>query len=679
MKPIDLYVSTLHAKSYIEKTKSCNYYIEINQDMSLPLRPRKYKKIEEENLILSFDYSCSSILWQLIVTISKKYNIFFRNVVATTKWRTISIDISAHLEALSDFIFISEDSLVLTLIPYPTSTTVKFKIRNIRLRAFSQKEGKRKCKRKAYSIRKALPQVSLRDYLYETEFPCEIKSVSENNDIITVLGNVCRNGREFHLYEIPVFGEFSTSDFNVIKLIEPESDGSFMASFPRKEVFSGKQYDRIFSRFAIGIETTNGLALASHARYADCVSSMYSIPKIIAKNKKGLGGFVLNDFESDLDELGISHVTVNIRINDFLSSRDNKDTIPFSYNGTTYHIIDKVIKEYDKILLAAAKRGIIVYAIILVYPENMSSDSAIGQMIEHPEYDTAGAYTMPDLTSLESTNLYAAALDFLASRYSRPDCLYGHIHKWIVHNEVDSAWIWCNAGKKSALEFASLYLKSIRMVYYSALKYNAEAQVYVPLTHYWNKAFDIATSYPGRQVLKILQDICKVEGDFPWGIAYHAYPEIIWEPKSWLDKHASMSEDTDIISFKNIEVLDRWAGKQGNNYNRKPRSVILSEQNPNSIDYSEKCLAEQAASLAYVLRKVNRCRHIEAYIAHSWIDDPDEGGLKTGLRKYLNYPGDPGGGKLSWQVMRDIGTDQESKVYDSIDKIINQTTEHDIS
>ena len=57
---------------------------------------------------------------------------------------------------------------------------------------------------------------------------------------------------------------------------------------------------------------------------------------------------------------------------------------------------------------------------------------------------------MPNMTTLESLNLYAAAIDFLASRYNRPDKKYGRIHHWIAHNEVDAGWVWTNAGIKNA-------------------------------------------------------------------------------------------------------------------------------------------------------------------------------------------------------------------------------------
>lgn len=675
---MDFYILLRKTKIFVKYLGNNTYQCLVNHSVDLPIQPKNYCKIWDDETVFSFDYICSSSIWMIYLVIAKKYSFGFRNIRVSDKWQSLTIDIASYIEAVEDLLYLSEDSLVLTIIAFPTSSTVDFRIRNIRLRPCTEEEEGRRRKRMAYSVRKSLPHICLKDYFYGTEFPCAVSSVAAGSDLMTVRGTVCQNGRGFGLCEIPVFSEFAPAEFREVCAIEAGSDGSFNVSFPRKTTFAGYVYDRIFSRFAVAVESPDGWALASHARYAGQGASEYSIPSIVPKNKKGLGGFESGEFESDLDDLGISYVTVNIRVNDFLRSKAGRGTVPFSYDGVTCHADLGVIEKYDATMLAAAKRRIVVSAIILVCPENRSRDPNIGHLLEHPEYDAAGAYCMPDLTTPESVSIYAAALDFLASRYGRPDGRYGHIHRWIVHNEVDSAWIWCNAGRKSALEFVDLYLKSMRMVYFSALKYNANAEVYVSLTHCWKAAFDSSTCYPGRQVLKLMQEVCRAEGDFPWGIAYHAYPETLWEPKSWLDRHAVPNEDTELVTFRNIEVLDRWAGKRENRFNGRPRSVMLSEQNPNSVDYSEKCQREQAAGLAYIWRKVQDCENIEAYIAHSWIDDREEGGLKTGLRKYPDDPDDPCGRKSVWHVMRDVGTEREKEVYDAADKIIRETTKYDI-
>ena len=128
--------------------------------------------------------------------------------------------------------------------------------------------------------------------------------------------------------------------------------------------------------------------------------------------------------------------------------------------------------------------------------------------------------TMPNMTTLESLNLYAAAIDFLASRYSRPDKKYGRVHHWIAHNEVDAGWVWTNAGIKTALRFMDIYVKSMRLLYYTARKYNPNAEVLITLTHYWQSRHN-EYCYPSAQLLELLLDYTEAEGDFKWGVAHH--------------------------------------------------------------------------------------------------------------------------------------------------------------
>ena len=117
-------------------------------------------------------------------------------------------------------------------------------------------------------------------------------------------------------------------------------------------------------------------------------------------------------------------------------------------------------------------------------------------------------------------------------------------------------------------------------------------------------------------------------------------------------------------------MLDAWIKRPEMLYKGKKRTLLLSEQNPNSVDYTERGQDEQAACLAYAMKKVAACPGIDAYVAHSWHDEYFEGGLKTGLRKYPEDPDDPYGKKRSWFVFRDAGTDREDETFTFAKSII---------
>jgi hypothetical protein len=117
--------------------------------------------------------------------------------------------------------------------------------------------------------------------------------------------------------------------------------------------------------------------------------------------------------------------------------------------------------------------------------------------------------------------MYAAMLDFLAERYSRPDKEFGRIHHWIMHNEVDAGGVWTNAGERSELTYANLYIKSVRMMYLIAGQYSSHSRVYMSLTHFWTWTED-KHFYPQHHFLDDLVEECHAEGHFDWSIAYHS-------------------------------------------------------------------------------------------------------------------------------------------------------------
>ena len=126
--------------------------------------------------------------------------------------------------------------------------------------------------------------------------------------------------------------------------------------------------------------------------------------------------------------------------------------IPHTYGGRTYYFNEGYMKSsFDAVLEQTSKRGISVAGILLVPP---TGDA--GTLLKHPDFNGIAPYTMPNMTTIESTNCYAAALDFLAERYSDPNMRIAH---WIIHNEVDGGSHWTNMGDKPIATFMDTYLR----------------------------------------------------------------------------------------------------------------------------------------------------------------------------------------------------------------------------
>ena len=68
-----------------------------------------------------------------------------------------------------------------------------------------------------------------------------------------------------------------------------------------------------------------------------------------------------------------------------------------------------------------------------------------------------------------------------------------------------------------------------------------------------------------------------------------------------------------------------------------------------------------AAGMGLAWKKIQALSSIEAWQYHNWIDNRGEGGLRIGLRKFPDEPGDPLGKKPIWQLYQALGTPHEDK------------------
>jgi len=413
--------------------------------------------------------------------------------------------------------------------------------------------------------------------------------------------------------------------------------------------------------------------IISHGRYADKITPKRAMTKQLPANKKGLGGIHNNGvLFSDLDALGITSGTINIPINHFMYLDNRSGAIKHSYGGKDYYFSQSYIDSIDKALKESASRNIVIAAIILIPPAANSVDSKIGALLQHPDF-TIGSYSMPNMTTPESLNCYAAALDFLADRYSRTDNAYGRIHHYIMHNEVDaSGWteMGANRGKNVYLD---AYYKSMRLCYLIARQYDEYSEVMGSFTHSWAEAVDNQ-----RTTLELLTDLLKYsakEGDFKWGVAHHPYPQDLNEPKTWNDGKATFTMTSPLVTFKNLEVLDKWIKMSENKYlGTEKRTLWLSENGTNSRTYSEQDLREQAAGFAYAWKKIKQLDGIDGIQWHNWMDNRAEGGLRIGLRRFSDDSEAPAGCKPVWYLYQAAGTSNEDALFDPYKATIGITS-----
>ncbi len=164
--------------------------------------------------------------------------------------------------------------------------------------------------------------------------------------------------------------------------------------------------------------------------------------------------------------------------------------------------------------------------------------------------------------------------------------------------------------------------------------------------------------FPGRPFIDYFNKIAKAGGDFDWNLAFHPYPEDLFNCRTWEDKSAIPSEYSPRITFKNIEMLPRYFRRHELLYRGAPRHIILSEQGFHAKP-TPQGEAEQAAAYCYAWRKIVNLKGIDAFILHRQVDNRGEGGLNLGLwRREPDSDATPSSKRPIYEVFRLADTPQ---------------------
>ena len=547
-------------------------------------------------------------------------------------------------------------------IDFCSEADVSFQIKNLRLRTKNEDEIKDEEIKANIENRVKELESSLPSYLNAT-FASKVANVSADlkNNKITISGSV--ESGQYELLEVTPYQDITIND--VYKYIYPvQINGtSFSYSGDRYIEREGYVYDRMLSKFALVEKDGNGYKLASHAKYVNDVVNgpeKNMLPDGKPSSKKGMsavGYDLIQKYPGELSELGITSAKVDVAFSNLLYLTQKANTTPISYGGKTYYVNNGFVSNLDRTLKSLQSDNIKVAITILI---NVNSE--MGELLKHERFTSKGMYSMPRLSSAETVNCYAAALDYIAKRYSGTDSSNGRIHHWIMHNEVDAGETWTNMGSYANTPmnvYMDTHTKSMRMAYNIIRQYNPNAEIFISLTHHWSVDEKGTAKYAPKKMLELQNKYSEVEGDFKWAIAYHSYPEVLKEPDTWNDTRATFSMESQLVTFKNLEVLDKWVKTSANMYNKSvKRSVWLSENGINSPSYSDRDLELQAAGGAYAWKKVNGLDGIDAMQYHRWVDNTTLFDVYFGLRK------ENGEKKPIWDMYKAVGTGAEDSVLD---------------
>ena len=525
----------------------------------------------------------------------------------------------------------------------------------------------------------------------KSSYSSEITSVSVTADKVTVSG-LCNGSGTYSLAEVtPWEHALLLNSFRKCKT--GIASGAFSVTLDRVVEYDGYPYARLLSNFVLVRSVDGKEEIASFCRYADAdmidQSKASSLPDCSGNLTKGgeadrssTAGW------ADVDALGLKAVLVGIPVTAVMWETQAKamqkgdQVIAHKYLGKDYYFSKGYFESVDKDLLEFQKRNIAVFTVICVRPEESKDATAyrnydhdLGMLFQHPDFEepagTNGYYSMINLDEPKSVNYWAAALDFLASRYS--DGTHGRIHRYVLHNEIDDPSNWNNIGYKPLAYYVDYFAKSIRIGHNIIRQYNPHAQILVPVTQSWTREVitaGVRAEYAVKKIFDLLTQFSAKEGDFYWGMGYHSYPQN-FNSRTWEDTEATWSMNTRLITFKNLEVLDKWSRIPANMYKGvKSRDIWLTENGGSSRSHTAQELKEQAACAAYALKKVEQLPGIQTVIWHALQDSAVEGNLNLGLHYAKDYANDPWGRKPSWYVYQAYGTANESAVLDQYLSVI---------
>jgi hypothetical protein len=505
----------------------------------------------------------------------------------------------------------------------------------------------------------------------EDDVESRVSSVSAAARTITVRGVVPPDSGQLELHELAAHETADAAQHRApLVTASPGRDGTFAMTVDR---FDG-QRDRYYSKFLVVDAGGDAPRPVDDPAYVTTIDfpATHDFPYPEPPSKKGLQVQMVDDAE----ELGISHAGINLALDQYLYEHHTNpdDTIVFESGGREYYFRRGAVEGLDRRIKSLSDNGVLVNLILILYDRQRANSP--NDVLLHPDaargQGTVYAFNTADEVG---TRYFTAAMEFFTSRYTRPDERYGRAVGFIVGNEVDAQWIWQNMGEKPVRAFMEEYARTVRLVWLAARKAYTHPRVYISLTHFWNRPFaeQPLRYYAGRDVVDLMDEISERGGDFPWHLAQHPYPEDLFDPAFWEDTTAWDTPDTPRITFKNLEVLTRYFGRDELAFEGERRRIILSEQGFHTPSYAARHQRLQAAAYALAYYKVRFLDGIDSFILHRHVDHKLEGGLRLGLWTWdeeRRHPAAPGRKKAVYDVFRDIDTARSLEVTEFAKQVI---------
>ena len=214
----------------------------------------------------------------------------------------------------------------------------------------------------------------------------------------------------------------------------------------------------------------------------------------------------------------------------------------WTLQGRDFFFDTAYVTDLDGKIRNLSRKGIVVNLIILAYK---SDNMGVDQRMLHPSYDSTAPNHLGAFNSkiMEGCKWLTATMEFVAERWSRLDRKHGRVAGYVIGNEVNSHSWWSNLVRVTMLEFTENYLDAVRLIHGDVRRQSSWASVYVSLDHHWNIRYppaDEMQAFAGKLFIDYFAKLAREgeAGNFDWHLAFHPYPENLFDARFWNDKTA---------------------------------------------------------------------------------------------------------------------------------------------
>ncbi|MBQ8611123.1 MAG: hypothetical protein IJ412_05360 [Oscillospiraceae bacterium] len=345
---------------------------------------------------------------------------------------------------------------------------------------------------------------------------------------------------------------------------------------------------------------------------------------------------------SDLEALGASQAISGYSQPASMVST-GEDAIEHRFAGRSFFFKRSYVETIDSYMRQLAEKGIrsVVRCHNDPFYYGKAADEAILDIIVHPDYDydsTSTYISAFNLRTEEGVLHYLAWHDFFLARYA--GTAGGRAFAMELGNEVNSGYIWNNAGEMDVNGAMLEYTQAMRLAWLVSKQYAEHFRVCASFDYHFTACHiedPPLRYYSMKSCLAAIAAHCRAEGDFPWGVATHPYPEYLTFPDFWNDRRPRWAMDTPIVNFKNFEVLPAYLARPELLYRGEERHIILTEEGLNTR--ADCPYTGEQSKYAYVLAylKLRKLPTVDIFQYYPYMDNPWEFGLALGLRRFGRY------------------------------------------